>query len=71
LVSSGGMTTIEIESPRDDADLGARVQKSLEVLRQANRSLEIKGLVQVLDADAERAVNVLLAANIRASIRPS
>jgi len=69
-----GMATIEIESPRGDVG----VRRALEVLRQANiqtrrrrRSLEIKGLVQVPDADAERAVNALLAANVLASIRPS
>jgi hypothetical protein len=68
------MAMIEIESPRGDVG----VQTALGVLRQANikarrrtRSLKISGLVQVPDADAERAVNLLIAANIRASIRPS
>jgi hypothetical protein len=72
------MTTIEIEPHRRDADVVAEVQRALEVLRHARirarrrvRSLEMKGLVQVPDADADRAVSLLLAANIRAAIRPS
>ncbi len=73
-----GMTTIEIEPQRRDADVASEVQMALEVLRQASikarrrtKSLEMKGLIQVPDADADRAVNLLLAANIRAAIRPS
>ena len=72
------MTTIEIEPQRRDADLAAEVQIALEVLRGAHikarrrvRSLEMMGLIQVLDADAERAVTLLLAANLRVAIRPS
>jgi hypothetical protein len=72
------MAMIEIEPPREDADVAGLVRKALEVLRQANigarrrsRSLKTSGLVQVPDEDAEQAINVLLAAIIRASIRPS
>ena len=72
------MTTIEIGPKRRDADVAAEVQRALEVLRRARikarrrvRSLEMKGLIQVPDADAERAVNLLLAANVRVAIRPS
>ena len=78
LASFVGMTTIEIELRRRDADVAAEVQRALEVLRRARirarrrvRSLEMKGLIQVPDADAERAVSLLLAANIRVAIRPS
>ena len=78
LASFVGMTTIEIELKRRDADVAAEVQRALEVLRRARirarrrvRSLEMKGLIQVPDADAERAVSLLLAANIRVAIRPS
>jgi hypothetical protein len=72
------MTTIEIEPHRRDAEVVAEVQRALEVLRQGGirarprvRSLEMKGLIQVPDADAERAVGLLLAANMHAAIRPS
>jgi muramoyltetrapeptide carboxypeptidase LdcA involved in peptidoglycan recycling len=72
------MTTIEIECASGSADISAATKKAIEVLRQAgiktrqrSRSLEKKGLVQVPDADAERALNLLAAANIRASVRPS
>ncbi len=78
MASFVGMTTIEIELRRRDADVAAEVQRALEVLRRARirarrrvRSLEMKGLIQVPDADAERAVSLLLAANIRVAIRPS
>jgi len=74
----GGMTTIEIERPRGNADVAAATKKAIEILRQAGikarrrvRSLMMKGLIQVPDADAERALNLLVAASIRASIRPS
>ena len=73
-----GMTTIGIESPHGNADAAAATKKAIEILRQADikarrrvRSLMMKGLIQVPDADAERALNLLAAANIRASIRPS
>jgi hypothetical protein len=73
-----GMTTIEIEPERRDADVAGEVQRALEVLRRACikarrrvRLLEMKGLIQVVDADAERAVNQLLGGNFRAAIRPS
>jgi len=72
------MTTIEIEPQRRDADVAAELQRALVALRKARikarrrvRSLEMMGLIQVPDADAERAVSLLLAANIRAAIRPS
>ena len=72
------MTTIEIEPQRRDADFTAEVQRALEVLRGAHirarrrvRSLEMVGLIQVPDADAERAVSLLLAVNMRVAIRPS
>jgi len=72
------MTTIEIEPQGRDANIADEVQRALEVLRGAHitarrrvRSLEMRGLIQVPDADAERAVSLLLAANIRAAIRPS
>jgi hypothetical protein len=78
LASFVGMTTIEIEPRRRDADVAGEVQRALEVLRQVGirarrrvRPLEMKGLIQVPDADAEHAVTFLLAANIRAAIRPS
>ena len=73
-----GMTTIEIDSRRRDMDVAAEVQRALEVLQQAGirarprvRSLEIKGLIQVPDADAERAVDLLRARYMRVAIRPS
>jgi hypothetical protein len=73
-----GMTTIEIESRRRDMDVAAEVQRALEVLQQASiwarprvRPLEIKGLIQVPDADAERAVDLLRARYMRVAIRPS
>jgi hypothetical protein len=72
------MTIIEIEPQRRDADITAVVQAALAVLRQASikarrrvRSPEMKGLIQVPDADAERAVDLLLAANMQAAIRPA
>jgi hypothetical protein len=72
------MTTIEIECASGSADFSAATKKATEVLRQSgietrqrSRSLEKKGLAQVPDADAERALNLLAAANIRASVRPS
>ncbi len=78
LASFSGMTTIEIEPQRRDADVAAELQRALVALRKARikprrrvRSLEMMGLIQVPDADAERAVSLLLAANIRAAIRPS
>jgi hypothetical protein len=73
-----GMTTIEIEPPHGSADVAATTKKAIEILRQAGiearrrvRSLEIKGLIRVADADAERTLNLLAAANIRVFIRPS
>ena len=73
-----GMTTVEIEPRRRDMDVAAEVQRALEVLQHAGirararvRSLEIKGLIQVLDADAERAVDLLRARYMRVAIRPS
>jgi hypothetical protein len=73
-----GMTTIEIDPRRRDMDVAAEVQRVLEVLQQAGirarprvRSLEIKGLIQVSDADAERAVDLLRARYMRVAIRPS
>jgi hypothetical protein len=72
------MTTIEIEPHRRDADVVAEVQRSLEVLRQAGirarrrvRSLQMKGLIQVPDVDAERTIKLLRAVDLRAAIRPS
>jgi capsule polysaccharide export protein KpsE/RkpR len=73
-----GMMTIEIEPQRRGADIATEVQRALGVLRKARiearrrvRSLEMMGLIQVPDAAAERAVSLLVAANIRATIRPS
>jgi hypothetical protein len=75
-VSFLGLTTVEIDPQR--SDVAAEVQRALEVLRRADirarprvRSLEMKGLIQVADPDAERAVNLLRAANMRAAVRPS
>jgi hypothetical protein len=72
------MAIIEIEPLGDDADVAPETKRAIEVLRQAKikarrrtRSLERQGLIQVADADAERALDVLLAANIRAAVRPS
>ncbi len=72
------MPTIEIDPRRRDMDVAAEVQRALEVLQQAGirarprvRSLEIKGLIQVPDADAERAVDLLRAGYMRVAIRPS
>lgn len=74
----GGMTTIEIEPPRGSADVAATTKKAIEILRQADikarrrvRSLEIKGLIRVPDADVERVLILLAAANIRVSVRPA
>jgi hypothetical protein len=65
-----GMTTIEID-PRK-MDVAAEVQRALEVLRQVGmrarprvRPLEIKGLIQVPDEDAERAVDLLRSRYVR------
>ena len=73
-----GMTTIEIDPRRRDMDIAAEVQRALEVLQHVGirarprvRSLEIKGLIQVPDADAERAVDLLRARYMRVAIRPS
>ena len=73
-----GMTTIEIDPRRREMDVAAEVQRALEVLQQAGmrarprvKSLEIKGLIQVSDADAERAVDLLRARYMRVAIRPS
>ena len=72
------MAIIEIEPQRRDEDVATEMQRALGVLRKARikarrrvRSLEMMGLIQVPDADSERAVALLLAANIRAAIRPS
>jgi len=73
-----GMTTIEIAPRRRYMDVAADVRRALEVLQHAGirarprvRSLEMKGLIQVLDVDAERAVDLLRAAYTRVAIRPS
>jgi hypothetical protein len=77
-LAAPGMTAIEIDPRRRDMDVAAEVQRALEVLQQAGmrarprvRSLEIKGLIQVPDADAERAVDLLRARYMRVAIRPS
>jgi|SRR5579862_1014618 len=71
-----GMTTIEIY-PREK-DIAAEIQRALEVLRQIGvrarprmRPLEITGLIQVPDADADRAIELLRSTLMRAAIRPS
>jgi hypothetical protein len=78
LASFARMTTIEIEPLHRGADVTTDVQRALAVLRKAGikvrrrvRSLEMMGLIQVPDADAGRAISLLVAANIRAAIRPS
>ena len=77
-LAPAGMTTIEIASRRRYMDVVAEVQRALEVLQHAGirarprvRSLEMKGLIKVLDVDAERAVDLLRAAYMRVAIRPS
>jgi hypothetical protein len=72
------MTTIEIEPQHRGTDVAAEIQKALGILRKARikarrrvRSLEMMGLIQVPDAEAERAVTLLLASNMRVAIRPS
>ena len=70
------MVTIEIEP--QGGDLVREVKRAIEILRQAgvaarrrSRSLEHKGLIQVADADAERALGLLSGSNFRAATRPS
>jgi hypothetical protein len=77
-LAPAGMTTIEIAPRHRYMDVGAEVQRALEVLQRAGirarprvRSLEMKGLIRVLDVDAERAVDLLRAAYMRVAIRPS
>jgi hypothetical protein len=60
------------------SDSGRELRSALEVLRgaqikarQRSRSLQLKGLINVADDDAERALALLVASNIRASIRPN
>jgi hypothetical protein len=72
------MTSIEVELAPGSADVFAATQKAIAILGEAGitarrrvRSLQVKGLIQVMDADTERALDLLLGANIRASIRPS
>jgi hypothetical protein len=59
-------------------DVAAEVQRALEVLQHAGirarprvRSLEMKGLIQVLDVDAERAVTYYEPCICAWAIRPS
>jgi hypothetical protein len=73
-----GMTTIEVDQTVRGADVMSQAQSALKVLHQAGvrarrrvRSLATKALIQVADADAERAVQLLVAAQMRAAIRPS
>jgi hypothetical protein len=73
-----GMTTIEVDPAVRGADVTSQAQTALKVLHQAGvrarrrvRSLATKALIQVADADAERAVQLLVAAQMRAAIRPS
>ncbi len=61
-----------------EGDTGEELRRALEALKKAgvearrrHRSLQPTTLLQVADPDAERAVNILLAAQIRATIRPS
>jgi hypothetical protein len=77
-LAPAGMTTIEIAPRRRYMDVAAEVQRALEVLQHAGirarprvRSLEMTGLIKVLDVDAKRAVDLLRAAYMRAAIRPS
>lgn len=78
LLALAGMTTIEIAPRRRYMDVAAEVERALEVLQHAGirarprvRSLEMKGLIKVLDVDAKRAVDLLRAAYVRVAIRPS
>jgi hypothetical protein len=73
-----GMTTIEVDPTVRGADVISQAQGALKVLHQAGvsarrrvRSLATKALIQVADADAERAVQLLVAAQMRVAIRPS
>jgi hypothetical protein len=69
------MAIIVIEPPKGDT--GEEFRRALEALkkegisaRRRHRSLQSTALIQVPDSDAERAVSILGAAKIRASIRP-
>ena len=73
-----GMTSIEVELRRGGADVFAATEKAIAILSEAGitarrrvRPLQIKGLIQVMDADTARALDLLLGANMRASLRPS
>jgi hypothetical protein len=73
-----GMTTIEVDAMARGTDVISQTQSALKVLYQGGikarrraRSLATKALVQVADADAERPIHVLAAAQMQAVIRPS
>jgi hypothetical protein len=73
-----GMTTIEVDPAVRGADVMSQAQTALKVLHQAGikarrraRPLATKALIKVTDADAERAVHLLVAAQMRAALRPS
>ena len=51
--------------------LTAKIQHAGIRARPRVRSLEMKGLIRVLDVDAERAIDLLRAAYMRVAIRPS